>query len=494
MSQLNEPLAQPASTLQEPLQEPFHNQSEPAAVVEASLSDKPLRVLQIHNFYQQRGGEDVVVQNEAKLLQQAGVALQTWYVDSASLYHTGSSWIGSAWKALQLLGRLFWNTDAQRHLTTLLQQNPVDVIHLHNSFPLLSPAIIHTAKQLGVPLVLTVHNFRWHHPTGCIADLADIQRSPWRYFGQRLYRQSRFATALMICQIQLHRWLGSYQQCQKLICPSTFVQNALLDAGFALEQLWVKPHSVSDDISPEVALEPAENVAAVALKAEAHSDNNLAINGATYSAVNPAVTGVACPSKSAATNYALYVGRADAGKGLWFLLQAWQQLAYPLWIVGVTEQQVQQWPGYQPNPWVHFAGQQTPAQLRQFYQHARLLLVPSLVAETFGNVVIEAFSHGLPCVVSDAGALPELVQSRHNSRRHAEPLASQAAGEVFVAGDTADFVQKVTLLFDDPARLQQMSQQARQQYMEKFLPQQNLQALLACYHQVLAEQGKVVGG
>ncbi|WP_082971737.1 glycosyltransferase family 4 protein [Rheinheimera sp. SA_1] len=426
------------------------------AMSAASVSSRPLRVLQIHNFYQQPGGEDVVVQNEALLLQQAGVALQTWYVDSASI-PTHSHW----WSKLQFAIDLCWNRQAQQQLRARLQAQPVDIIHLHNTFPLLSPALIQTAHALGVPLVLTVHNFRWCHPSGCIQSLADVGTCPWRYLGQPVYRNSRFATALLLVNIQLHQWFGTYKLCARLLCPSQFVVNALLQAGFNKQLLQLKPHSVAPDIA----------------------DNHIA---------NDQVSGVG--NKAATAGYALFVGRADAAKGLYFLLDAWQQLAYPLWIVGVSEQQAAQWSGYKPNPWVRFLGAQPQSALGGLYQRATLLLVPSLVAETFGNVVIEAFSHGTPCLVSDIGGLPELLWPRHNAEKLGHEPEPGSAGQVFAAGNAADFCMKVQALLNNPGLLLQMSQQAQQLYKTYYLPQHNQQALLACYQQVLAEQGKVVGG
>ncbi len=467
----------------------------------ATYQHRPLRVLQIHNFYQQRGGEDVVVQHEAALLQQAGVELYTWYVESALLPENLT-----LVKKLQLAWRLLWNSKAQQQLAARLAAQPVDVIHLHNVFPLLSPAIIHTAKRLKVPLLLTVHNFRWCQPSGCIQSLAEVNVSPWRYVGQALYRKSRVATALMVLHIQLQRWLGSYRDCARLICPSNFVKMALLQANFPAAMLQLKPHSVAMPVSNAT-----------------HNDSTAFKTG----------------------DYALFVGRADAAKGLEFLLGAWQQVQFPLWVVGVTEQQAQQCPAYRPNQWLRFFGEQPHAALADFYQQARLLIVPSLVAETFGNVVIEAFSKGTPCLVSDVGALPELVlpntalscdkpcattdNMTHNMTDNmtdaaidatslvtavatpvAIPVASSnttyeataeitnstpvGAGLVFRRADERDFLDKLKHLLGDMVMWQQMSHQARQRYQDYYLPQQNQQALLACYQQVLAEQGTVVGG
>lgn len=445
------------------------SQSEPLTTKADLLSAniKPLRVLQIHNFYQQKGGEDVVVCNEALLLQQAGVEVHTWYVDSASLL-TKQGWL----KKLQLLTNLFWNFSAQRQLKALLRTTPVDIIHLHNSFPLLSPAIIHTARKLGVPVVMTVHNFRWCHPSGSIQQVADVLQSPWQLLGKRLYRHSRLATALLIGQIQLHRKLGSYSLCQKLLCPSLFVKEALLCAGYPEAQLLVKAHSVASLLA-----EKAEQ--------------------AEQSTIGESVM----PPQSATTSelhepFVLYVGRADTAKGLYFLLQTWQQIDYPLCIVGVTEQQAKQWPGYQPHPKVRFVGPQSQADLARFYKQAQLLVVPSLVAETFGNVVVEAFCYGTPCLVSDRGALPELLYptsamsaSMPGLQAACDNAGHMMAGDVFIPGDSADFIHKLTNILHNPQRLTALSIQARQQYLANYQPGQNQQALLACYHQVLTEQG-----
>lgn len=438
---------------------------------------RPLRVLQIHNFYQQRGGEDVVVENEAWLLREAGVELQTWYLDSAAC----SGQI-SGFSKLSLGLKLFWNRQAQRELEAKLQANPVDIIHLHNSFPLFSPSIIHRAKQLGIPVVSTVHNFRWWHPTGCIEEAAQLQQSSWQLFGQRLYRQSRLATALMVLYGQLHLWLQSLQRCQRLICPSQFVADALVQAGISPQQLLVKPHSVAPAVSADDASWQHISRGTANALSECLPAATAQVPQQEYCAA------------AAAPGYVLFVGRADESKGLLFLLEAWQTMTCPLWIVGVSAEQARQFPGYQENPWVQFAGVQTPAALREFYQHAALLVVPSLVAETFGNVVIEAFSHGVPCVVSHRGALPELVRAGHNSQFNtahidaATALGHQVtAGVVFVAGDQTDFRQKVSACLQQPEQLQQMANQARALYVANYLPQHNQQALLACYQQVLAE-------
>lgn len=414
------------------------------AVTAASCSEgvtRPLRVLQVHNFYQEMGGEDVVVQHEAALLRQAGVELTTWYLQSADIKAQ------SLWQKLRLVCQQCWNPATARELAQRLATQPVDLLHVHNVFPLLSPAIIHAAQQLGIPVVWTVHNFRWCHPAACIRDISDVRRSLWSYAGKALYRQSRLLTLLQLLTITLHRWLGSYQRCSLLICPSGFVRRALLKAGYPAAKLWVKPHST--------ALMPQ------------------------HAGAKPRQLTDTLPTL-------LYVGRADHNKGLGFLLAALQQhpglRALPLKVAGVSQAQAQQMFGAQLAQQAEFLGFVDADTLAQLYREAQLVLVPSLVAETFGNVVIEAFSQGTPCLVSDLGALPELVLPRHNSQT--------AAGAVFRAGDSADFLIKLQALVTQPALLRQMADGACQRYLQYYQPEMNQQALLACYQHVISKQGK----
>lgn len=425
----------------EPVALPEQSVPAVAAAPDPAAVTRPLRVMQVHNFYQEMGGEDVVVQHEAALLRQAGVALETWYLRSADIKPQ------SLWQKLRLIWQQCWNPAALRELAQRLAAQPVDVLHVHNVFPLFSPAIFHAAQRLGIPVVWTVHNFRWCHPAACIGDISDVRRSLWSYAGKALYRQSRLLTLIQLLTIALHRWLGSYQRCSLLICPSEFVRQALLTSGFSPDKLWLKPHST--------ALLP-QNAAAK-------------------------------PRRSTGTlPTLLFVGRADHNKGLGFLLAALQQhqelKALPLKVAGVSLAQAQQMFGSPLAQQAEFLGFVGAEALAQLYREAQLVLVPSLVAETFGNVVIEAFSQGTPCLVSDLGALPELVLPRHNT--------ATAAGAVFRAGDSADFLIKLQALVTQPALLRQMADDASQRFKQFYQPEINQQALLACYQHVSGRQGK----
>jgi len=106
-------------------------------------------------------------------------------------------------------------------------------------------------------------------------------------------------------------------------------------------------------------------------------------------------------------------------------------------------------------PGVQLLGPQDQSALSRLYQQASLVVVPSMVAETFGNVVIEAYAHGTPVLVANSGALAELV------------LPAET-GLVFETGERADFLTKLQQLLADPQATARMGQQALQRYQQLY--------------------------
>ena len=62
-------------------------------------------------------------------------------------------------------------------------------------------------------------------------------------------------------------------------------------------------------------------------------------------------------------------------------------------------------------PRVKFLGRIHPTELGRYYKHALALIVPSVCFETFGIILIEAFTHGIPVVARRIGPFPEIVEA-----------------------------------------------------------------------------------
>src|SRR5262249_52432651 len=111
-----------------------------------------MKVLVIHNQYQQRGGEDTVFEAEVRLLSSAGISVSTYVVTNDSIEGLGS-YLRTALESPY--SRRAYNVVAAR----IVEECP-DLVHVHNFFPLLTPSIFDACRNARVPVVLTLHNFR----------------------------------------------------------------------------------------------------------------------------------------------------------------------------------------------------------------------------------------------------------------------------------------------------------------------------------------------
>ncbi|GAA0340103.1 hypothetical protein GCM10009092_00780 [Bowmanella denitrificans] len=378
-----------------------------------------MKVFQAHCFYSRRGGEDVVVEREAQLLRDAGIELIPWYQ-----YNPATS---SLLEKARLGWQASWRCGGKQQLIAMQAQKG-DILHVHNFFPQLSPAVFYQAKALGMKTVLTLHNFRCLTPSAMLPEgdarysVAHTLSQCW----QASYQNSILASLAVGTMIESHRVLGTWhKQVDCFICPSDYVRKHFIKVGFAADKLRVLPHFY-----------PSTSKA----------DHNKA-NGAR--------------------DYALFVGRESAEKGLDNLLHAWRHVEYPLVVAGANR------PTADIPERIRFVGQVEQHYLSELYQGAALLIAPSGVAETFGNVVMEAFAHGTPALVSKKGALMELVQPGYN-------------GEWIESADWQILAGQLNKMLAQPLLLEEMGKKARQTFLQRYTPQVHSQALLSLYNELSA--------
>jgi glycosyltransferase involved in cell wall biosynthesis len=151
----------------------------------------------------------------------------------------------------------------------------------------------------------------------------------------------------------------------------------------------------------------------------------------------------------------LFVGAAFARKGGQQLLEAFRRvrIAHPtaeLYIVGPRSLSIPA--GLSGGVrYLGFLSKQDPAQrsrLEQLFATASLFVMPSLY-EPFGIAPLEAMAYGIPAVLTDAWAFPEMVRPGVN-------------GELVKLGDAADLAEKLIELLGDPERLLRMGAAGRE--------------------------------
>lgn len=393
-----------------------------------------MKVVIVHNYYQQAGGEDQVVAAETALLRSHGHQVLRYFVHNDGL--------NSVWQRLRLLVDCIFSWHHYRLFQAFLAEQRPDVVHVHNYFPLLSPAIFYAAKKAGVPVVHSLHNFRAICPSATLFDgqqvnNRSIRQSPFWTVRQKVYRQSYAATLLLYLMVVLHRRLGTWQQqVDVFIALSESQRQLYLQAGWPEAKMRLKPNFI-----PVPSTQDAQKEAV------------------------PQLPAGAC----------LYVGRLAVEKGLLVLLQAWQHCKSPLYLVGTGPLQTELQQAAAQNPLIRPLGQQSASQVQALMQQADVLLVPSLGLESFGLVVLEAFWQRLPVLVAGHGGLADLVQHGQN-------------GWHFKPGDAKDLAAQATFLLQNIGLRQKLAQAGWQSAQQHYLPEQNYQQLLSIYQQAIAQR------
>jgi len=384
-----------------------------------------VKVTLVHNHYRQPGGEDQVFAAEGDLLEAHGHSVTRYAAHNDTLDGT---------RQLALARATVWNGEQYRDLRAVFREARPDVVHVHNTLPLVSPAVYYAARAEGAAVVQTLHNFRvacvnglffrdGHVCEDCLGKLA-----PWRGVLHACYRGSRAASAAVAAMVGYHKLRGTYrEQVDAYITLTDFSREKFVAAGLPARKLFVKPNFVYPD---------------------------------------PGVGG-------GHGGYALFVGRLSDEKGAGTLLAAWQRVGarLPLLIVGdgpmaapVAEAAV--------GGHVTWLGRRPPRDVYELMGAAAVVVIPSEWFETFGRVAVEAFATGTPVLASNIGAIAELVDHRRT-------------GLLFTPGDAEALVDAVAWAISHPAELAAMRRAARAEYEDKYTAEANYDQLMATYQHAL---------
>jgi glycosyltransferase involved in cell wall biosynthesis len=381
-----------------------------------------MKCLLVHNFYQQPGGEDQVFTDEARLLESRGHQVLRYTVHNDDVAHMGR---------LRLAARTLWNRQQYRQLRDLMLRERPDIVHFHNTFPLISPAAYYAARSAGVPVVQTLHNFRLVCPNALLlrdrrpCDLCLGRRVAWPSIVHRCYRQDRAATAVTAAMLTTHHALGTWRQAVDVyIALSQFSRDRLVEGGLPAAKIVVKPNFL-----------PA-----------------------------------APPPGQGQGGYAIFVGRLSPEKGIDTLLTAWPLLRgqVPLKIIGdgPLADAVQQ--AQRQDPSIQWLGRRPPSDVYAMLADAAMMVLPSICYENMPRTILEAFAVGTPVVASRRGAMAELVDHRRT-------------GLLFEPGDPPDLARQVESLMMRPSLLSGVRCEVRREFDAHYTAERNYPMLMAIY-------------
>ena len=389
---------------------------------------KKFKILLVHSFYgsEAPSGENIVFENERDLLIEKEhevfeyTAHGDWY-RNRGLY-------GKLVAATSVVFNLSQYVKFKYHIWKIKP----DIIHVHNTFPGISPAIFWAVGK-KIPIVLTLHNYRIFCASGiplrgdapCTKCLD--HKNPIFALRYKCYRNSVLYTIPLFLKILLHRKIGTWDnKISMYIALSSFQKKLVSKSGLPSKRVVVKSNFLKSKSK--------------------HIPHNKR------------------------EDFVLFIGRLSEEKGIMIVIEAWRKMgenAPKLVVVGSgpLRSQVQQ---AHDAGLLHYVGNVTAQEALELNKRCRLLLFPSIWFEGFPMVLLESLSFGTPIVCSDIGSMPEIVNYGK-------------AGVLIQPGSISSITESIESLYYDDKALDCLSQAAFMQYERHYSLEKNYESLCEIY-------------
>lgn len=396
-----------------------------------------MRILIAHSRYRstEPSGENLVADQERALLAGAGHQVELYQRSSDDV----AGW--SVGRQARLGLTSIRNPAVHRELRRVLDRFRPDVVHVHNTFPMLSPSVLHACAAGGVPVVATIHNYNLLCPSAFFRDgrvCHDcIGGTVVPALAHGCYRDSRLATLPVAVGTLVNRpsW-------RELVSAYVFISAAQRDLmgslGLPADRTFVKHNFVTP----------------------------------------------AGPAPDGPRRGVVFSGRLVAAKGAELLMQAWDLLLArgvpdPRLLVvgsGPLEGRVRAWAATRPS--VVLTGQMTPGAARAALVPAVAVVVPSQWEEAFGLVAVEAMAAGIPPIAPAHGSFTELI-------------TDGVDGVLFDPARADRLADVLTEVHESPDRFLSLGKAALSTYEDRFTPDRNLERLEEIYRYAIANPQQV---
>lgn len=401
-----------------------------------------MKILLINKFFFSFGGTETAFFQAAKLLQEQGHEViffsmahpknresrQASHFVSRVDFEEMSGW--REW--VRGAKRILFGSESRAQLDELLRVEKPDIAHLHNIYHHLSPTIIATLKKHGIPVVLTLHDYKVVCPAyklfvrGAVCEKCRGRRFYWCVF-KKCVQGSRLKSLLCAVEVACHR--RYYEMVDALVSPSRFLMAKMAAMGFAQPCRYI-PNAVS-------------------------------LGGGT-------------PPAAADPPQILCFGRLVEEKGIHLLIEAMKGVPADCLIVGAgpREEELQDLASRTPDARIRFMDHQPFSLLEPIIRRAAMVVIPSVWYENNPFSIIESFSMGIPVVAARIGGIPEMVIDRET-------------GMLFASGSSADLRAKIMLLLQDPELGRELARKARLHLERDFHPAGHCEKLLGLYRELI---------
>lgn len=394
---------------------------------------KTKTILMVHNYYQIPGGEDTVVANEKQLLEEHG--------HKVLLYSRNNSDIKGIKKLLAPFTTIF-NPKTYRDIRKIIKTQQIDIVHVHNTQNLISPAVYYAAHKCRVPVVQTLHNYRLLCPNGlfyrdghvCEDCVQGGLRCSIRH---SCYRNSKAQTVVCVLSMCIHRMTGIYGKINYIALTEFGRQKLLQHPDLDPARVFIKPNfTFNAKAVLECSNAPTE-----------HGERPLQY---------------------------VYAGRLEEVKGTRVLFEAWRLMGSraPRLIVcgtGPLESWCKEFIQEHGLTSIEMRGFVDNAEVKGIVADSTALLLPTLLYETFGMTILEAYSAGTPVICSDYGNTGYIVEEG-------------VTGWKFEVGNSTSLAKAVQRSMGENIRNKVLAT-----YNSTYLPERNYACLVEIYEQILKE-------
>ncbi|MGM9506510.1 glycosyltransferase family 4 protein [Larkinella sp. GY13] len=383
-----------------------------------------MKILSIHNEYLIKGGEDESRKAEVAILEEFGNSVTSFIENNAKV---------SQLSKVSVALRTLWSQDSYKYVKQLLRSQKHDVMHVQNFFPLISPSVYYAAKSENVPVVQAVRNYRLICPSatmyrdGQVCDTCVSKSLKTPAILHKCYRDNRGATTTVTTMLAIHKLLPTWKQVDAFICISQFIRQKMIDGGFPVEKIYVKPNFVYPDPGLSIVKE----------------------------------------------DYVVYVGRLQTEKGIEHLLEAHSLIGSTVHLKIIGEGPLApEVISYSKKNNVEYLGKLSLLDTYDVIGKARILVIPSVWHEPFGRVVVEAYAKGTAVIGSRMGGIPELIEDG-------------VTGYTYEGGNAEDLAKKIEFLYQNPQLAIDMGLEGRKEYLKKYTPKSNYDMMMAIYSDVI---------
>ena len=370
-----------------------------------------MKVMIVHNRYRIRGGEDSVVENETAMLKAHGHEVIPYIRSNDSI----KGGVGAALNSL-------FSLKTYREIKKIIRKEKPDIVHVHNTIHVISPAVYYAAVSEKVPVVQTLHNFRLKCPNGefyrkgrCCEDC--VKKGLSCALKHKCYRQSFAQTLVMTLSMQIHRLTGIYKKLN-YIALTEFDRDKFED----FNRIYVKPNFTS---APE---------------------------GVSYD-----------PD----SDYYIFIGRIEENKGIATVARAFRLNKKKLAVIGdgSCADKLRNYIKKHELDNIDYKGRIEREELNSYLKGAKALIAASTWYETFGMTVIEAFAAGVPVIANDFGNMGALVTEGVTGLKYKHTAV--ALNECIERFEKAD--------------RRELSENALKEYADKYTEEKNYLRLMEIY-------------